>query len=396
MPVNYVSVQNAIREKSKNAQERLAESQQRLEQAQSLLAQHAGRLAELQALVDAAAAQNERLRCAVPLSEALDAHIAAGPLAEYPPLLAADGSQINPNRHTALNFALINIGIVTLYPQRAIAPTETIHSELFLFEDMETEDGRLTEELVALKRDLRERRELYALAAALPGSQPPVTLTDGPLELYREPKENSAFEKALKEYLDVLEKMAGIGAITAGYVDKPASDLVVRLLELAQAGPGGEADAMRERRLRGVSDRDLFAASLPPDERTALFAIHSPAARRFAERSDHLRPCFFYLNVGRVEAPWLVRVELPWWVASRPAWVDLLHATLIQQCRQMGSSAYPYGLHRAHEVALVSFQDAQQIETMITLELRRQNIPIGNKSYKQTAKDAAKRTRYGA
>ncbi len=395
MPVNYTTVQQEIREKSKNASARQMESQQRLEQARRLLHRHAAQLDELRVRVDAAAAEDRNLRCAVPLDEALDSAFAAAEPLSYPVLLTADGSQINPNRHAALDFALINIGIVTLYPQQAIAPQESIHTELFLFEDLETDQGPITEEVVALRRDLRERRELAKLAAATPGSLPPITLTDGPLELFREPKENRAFQKALQEYLDVLEQMASLNTLTAGYVDKPASDLVVRLLELTLADAESSAAAQaKERPLRGISDRLLFA-DLPPLQRTALFAIQSSSAQRFRDRSENLRLCFFYLNVGRADSPWLVRVEVPNWVAARPAWVALLHAALLQQCRQMGSAPYPYGLHRAHEVAVVTFQDAEQIENMIAVELRRLGIPIGEKSYKQMAKDAAKRTRYG-
>lgn len=394
MPVNYTQIQQQIREKSSAARARQVETQRRLDLARQLLTQHAGQMAELRDLVQRASAQDRNLRCAVPLDEPLDGHFNAPVPPEYPILLAADGSQINPNRHAALEFAVINLGIVTLFPGKAETPIETVSTDLLVFDDMESEQGPITEEVVALRRDLKERRELAGLAARLPGTLPPITLTDGPLELYREPSQNQAFQKAMDEYLDVLVKMASINTITAGYVDKPGSDLVVRLLELALAGASEDGSPGKDRPLRGVPDRVLFAA-LPPGERTAVFAIQSNTASHFRNRDEQLAPCFFYLNVGRVEKPWLVRVEIPLWVASRPRWVDLLHASLLQQCRQMGSQPYPYGLHRAHEVALVTFQDAQQVQSMIELELLRLGIAVGEKSNKQVAKDAAKRTRYG-
>ncbi len=396
MPVNYAQVQQKIREKSGQARTRQVEARQKLERACNLLREQAGNLDELRARVNALAARERNLRCAVPLDENLDtAHLAPVP-EEYPHLLAADGSQINPDRHNPVEFALVNLGIIHMTPGKAQVPDETVHTQLFLYDDVESSHGPLTEEQVALQRDLEERQVLADMAARLPGLLPVLTLTDGPLELYREPKENRAFEEAFKQYLDVLERMAGTNVIAAGYVDKPASDLVVRLLELALYKPEQLEQASQERQLFGVPDRTLFAGLLPPGARSALFAIQSSGAERFRTRSQGLSPCFFYLNVGRENYPWPVRVEIPLWVARHPPMVDLLHATLLQQCRQMGAGSFPYALHRAHEIAVVSYQDAQQVQTLIELELRRLGLDVGDKSYKQSAKDLEGRTVYKA
>ena len=83
---------------------------------------------------------------------------------------------------------------------------------------------------MALKRDLAERQVLAALAKH--ETIPTVALTDGPLELFREPKGMPEFEQELKKYQDVLEGLADLDVATGGYVDKPRSDLVIRLLEL--------------------------------------------------------------------------------------------------------------------------------------------------------------------
>ena len=123
-----------------------------------------------------------------------------------------------------------------------------------------------------------------------------------------------------------------------------------------------------------------------------MFAIQSSSKRDFSGR---LELHFFYLNVGRPEHPWLVRVEIPRWVAEDCNLLDLLHATLVGQCRQMGSNAYHYVLHRAHEVALVKLEEKQQILDMIVAELYRQGVEVGEKSQKQAVKDiSGTRTRY--
>jgi hypothetical protein len=83
----------------------------------------------------------------------------------------------------------------------------------------------------------------------------------------------------------------------------------------------------------------------------------------------------------------LVRVEIPRWVAEDASKLDLLQAALLQQCRVMGARPYPYILHRAHEIAVVKFEEKKQIEQMLELELRRAGDEIEEESNKQSAKN---------
>ncbi len=392
MPVNYQQIQQQVRDKAKSAPSRQARLNERADKARSLLNHFATDLAALQDKVSRAALSDKGLRCAVPLTEPLNHHHSAGQPEAYPVLLAADGSQVNPNRHDAVEFGLVNIGIIRLIPGQALTPVETTSSELILYDDDDSGQP-LTEEYVALLRDFREREELLKLAAREP--QPVLTLTDGPLELFREPKGDRRFDEQFEHYLTVLEGLASIGAVTAGYVDKPGSDLVVRMLELTQYGDDDLQRAGRERKFGGVRDRDLFAAILGPGERSAVFAVQSPSAEKFKQRlNGQIALHFFYLNTGLPGQSWLARVELPAWVSRQPALVDLLQATLLQQCRQLGLLPYPYALHRAHEVALVSFQEKEQVQWLIEAELRRNGIEVGQKSHKQSHKDLGGRRSY--
>jgi hypothetical protein len=182
--------------------------------------------------------------------------------------------------------------------------------------------------------------------------------------------------------------------ITAGYVDKPSADLVVRLLEIAMAD-NEQIQKLREfHPLRGVSDRWLFGERekplLPPGHRSAVFGIQSSSEKNY---KGALSLHFFYLNVGAEGHPWPVRVEIPKWVADDNEKLDLLHAVLVEQCRMMGSKPYPYLLHRAHETAVVKQEEKQQIEQLLMLELRKQNEDVEDGSYKQSAKDLQGRTR---
>jgi hypothetical protein len=103
---------------------------------------------------------------------------------------------------------------------------------------------------------------------------------------------------------------------------------------------------------------------------------------------------FFYLNVGRTDAAWLARVEIPAWVAEDPQKLDSLHAVLVDQCKILGTRAYPYLLHRAHETAVVTLEEKDQLTQMIILELRRRGVWVGEASHKQAAKSLGKRTSY--
>jgi hypothetical protein len=246
---------------------------------------------------------------------------------------------------------------------------------------------------VALQRDLAERRKLLAISKEY--SPPLVTLTDGPLQLWeaRDSNEVLGYEKALDEYLSVLSQLQERGAITAGYVDKPSSNLLVRLLEVALT-PEKELTNLHEQHpLLGVSDLWLFDQLLQPGERSAVFALQ---ARSKAVYQGSLALHFFYLNVGQASHPKSARIEIPAWVSQDKVKIDLLHTALLEQCAILGARPYPYILHRAHESAVVTLQEKQQIEQLLAIELRKSGAEVGEISGKQSTKDSgtAGRKRY--
>jgi hypothetical protein len=186
-------------------------------------------------------------------------------------------------------------------------------------------------------------------------------------------------------YLKALSRLHELGAITAGYVEKPRSDLVVRMLEVIVLPDDELERAGRERTFRGVRDTDIYANYLGPGDRSVVFEIQSKSAPKYeAELSLH----FFYLNVSsNPEKPWLVRVEIPAWVGKEKAMLDQLHGVLMEQCSILGSQPYPYLLHRAHEIALVTKNEKEQLEQMIAIELRSRGVEVARKSPKQVHKD---------
>jgi hypothetical protein len=207
-----------------------------------------------------------------------------------------------------------------------------------------------------------------------------------------------SYSEFVEKYKTILSRLQTRGVITAGYVDKPSADLVLRLLEIAMAD-NEQIQKLREfHPLRGVSDRWLFGERekplLPPGHRSAVFGIQSSSEKNY---KGVLSLHFFYLNVGTQGHPWPVRVEVPKWVVDDKEKLDLLHGVLVEQCRIMGSKPYPYLLNRAHEIAVVKQEEKQQIEQLLSLEIREHGEEVDDPSNKQGGKDslASGRKRYG-
>jgi len=394
MSLDFQQVRQQVTQLGEQAPLRAEHLRALMERAMTTLHDQARDNRILREKVQAARAFNPHLRCALPGDEPLDAAFPLPPLPQDATVLAADGSQINPDRHASVDYCLVNVGAIQMRYGSPESPVTTVRSRL-IYEDSEmyTPAGRITERLVALRRDLRERQLLAELAAGQP--KPLVTLTDGPLELWvgrEDEADGQVYKKYFKDYLAALRKLHRLGASAAGYIDRPRGDLLVRLLEIALLPLDELEDAGRRRPLLGVTDADLFRRALKSGERSAVFGIQSRNAGQYAAE---LALNFFYLNVGRDEKhPYPVRVEIPTWVVDSPKMLDQIHAILVDQCRILGTRTYPYLLHRSHEVAVVTRDEKRQVEQMITRELQRRGIlPVGLPSEKQAVKDLPGRTR---
>jgi hypothetical protein len=395
MAINFQQVREKIQQIGAGAAGRQKALQERQAEARQLLKANASALEMLRARVESAKGTDANFRCAVPLNEALDSSFPAPALPEHATLIAADGSQINPSRHEQVQFGLVNAGGIVLRLNSGESTLLHTDSRLMYDDELFREGVPLSEGMVALERDLQERSLLAELAKGQ--EAPVVTFTDGPIELWgaRDGQEARAYAESLDKYKGVLSRLQSLGVVTAGYVDKPASDLVVRLLELSKATLKDLEDLRNFRPLLGVTDRFLFGDKkellLKPGQRSAVFSIQSSSAKNY---QGVLSLHFFYLNAGRDEAhPHIARVEIPRWVAEDASMLGLLHAVLVDQCRIMGAKPYPYLLHRAHETAVVSNEEKFQVEQMLLQELRHQGMDVEDGSNKQSAKDLPGRSR---
>lgn len=395
MPIDYQQVYEKIQEIGKGARERKKTLEERRIKARELLDAYASESDVLRAKVESARAVDQNIRCAYPLpsGESLASSHPVPDPAPQATLIAADGSQINPDRHAAVQFGLVNVGAITMKLNSGEAPEISTESELLFGDDLLPNGVPMSDGMVALKRDLAERIKLDELSKQI--KTPVVTFTDGPIELWGAKGEDAnSYEDFIRKYLTILSRLQSRGVITAGYVDKPSADLVIRLLEIAMADQEQMQKLREFHPLRGVSDRWLFGEKenplLKPGHRSAVFKIQSSSDKRY---EGVLSLHFFYLNVGTQGHPWPVRVEIPRWVVDDKEKLDLLHAVLVDQCRMMGSRPYPYLLHRAHETAVVKNEEKQQIEQLLTMELRKNNEDVDEGSYKQSAKDLQGRTK---
>jgi hypothetical protein len=393
MALDFQQVRQQITQLGEAAPQRKKLLQDKREQAESLLVGYAEEIDLLrQKVLRVSRDYDLTLRCALPVAEPLNTHISQGPTPAQASVLAADGSQINLDRHEQVEYCLVNVGGIELKYGSQEPPVTTVNTHLFYDEQLYTTTGKITEATLALMRDVYERDMLAELAQD--ASPPVITLTDGPMELWGVKggsESATSFQQYLEKYLESLKKLSELGVATAGYVDKPGANLVTRTLEVAGIAEADLAEVKKTHPFRGVSDIDLYKDILASGERSAVFAIQSHSARNY---KDGLALHFFYLNVGKPANPWLARVEIPAWVLGHPEMLDNLHAVLVDQCRVLGGRAFPYVLHRAHETAVVSQQEKGQVTQMIISELRKRGLSPLGQSAKQATKELAGRRRY--
>jgi hypothetical protein len=385
MPANLQQVFDTLGELRSRIAVRAEEGARQEASAVALLGAAAADQERLRGAVAAAVdAAGQGLRCALPAHENIAmAYPAANPRVGGR-LLAVDGSQTTPDRHQEILFALINVAVVSMSVGSGAAPDVYVDTRLLFGDSVYVDGGRLvTEGEIALERDVMERGSLLKQAGGEPGS----ALLDGPLELWgtKEVADRAAFKRALSRYLADLARLHELDWIVAGYVDKPGADLVVRLLELSQAGPKDLAALRSYHPLGLVSDRRLFAGLLPPGYRSAVFALQSESRSRYTGAAAlH----FFYLNVGSDRQPAVARVEVPEWVASDSQKMDMLHASLLDQCALLGFRPYPYILHRAHETARITPAEQESLKLRLLMELRTAGVQpegVSGKSFAKTA-----------
>jgi hypothetical protein len=342
-------------------------------------------------------------RGATPLPEALshrEAICQQFPLPPLPPaatLVAVDGSQIYPDRHSYPRYYLLNIGIFTYYHGVVKRPEEQVLPKLY-FTPQHLRDNRkhlISRRTVDARRSIQE---LQALAKRAHDFNDPSLLTIALLDnrlLFFVGSDVTDGDQIMRDYAKALKRLHRDGAILAGYVDSPQdSRQIMRLLYLMSIAE----ERLHDVNLRNlgafeaVTDVQLLRDILPAGARSAMMVQNSPANFDFKETmGDDFEIAFFFLNVGAgtgVKAK-ISRVDIPMWVARQPQIVDHLHALIVSQCVIQGNNPYPYAITRADELAYVSGKEKQKLDDMIRLEMRKHDMS-GSLSTKQRTKNVAR------
>ena len=389
MPIDYQQVYTRIKEIGAGAKEREKKKEEARELAQNLLSSFNSEMDALRSKVDSAKAADSNIRCARPLNEFLASHSPVPDSVIQATLIAADGSQIVPNRHDPLQYYVINVGAIAMQIGSGNTPEVETDTELRVLDEFD--DTYFSDSQVALQRDVAERKKLLEMSERYSGTI--IALTEGQLELWGSVDNENAkdFEKSLHDYLHALEEMHKKKIIAGGYVDKPGANWVVKLLEIAGTPQDELKNVRKNRLLAGVTDYWMFSQILDEHERSAVFALQAKSAEKY---KDALAIHFFYINVGNKKYPKIARVDVPLWVVENPIMLNALHSILVEQSKIMGNSQqFPYLLHRAHEIAIVTHREKEEIDRLLSRDILSRGSQLGEKSPKQSAKDLQGRTR---
>lgn len=381
MPLNHLELQPQIRDYAANARHAQILAEEKLKTALKWLHKCAHDSAGSWRNQAGSGSQ----RCALPVQEIPDGVFKAGEKITNSFILSADGSQIIPSAHDVVPLSLINTSLICLDTGSSSAPQITVRSEILKDASEGIEIALMSEDLINLKRDVSELRILAGWQA--PIGREVIALRDGPLELFHEPRQGAEFSKAFQDYQVFLKELARRDFILAGYIDRSRATLLSNMLEIFAASRAEKHPAVS---LKGISDVMLMGVVLPPGRRSAIFELHSSSSEHY---QGDLRIHFFYLNVSQTQQSYIVRVEIPDWVAQHPYKVNRLHAALLEQCRLMGSHPYPYLLHRAHEEAVVHFDEKERLQNTLAVELQKQGLDCPQPSNKLSAKELQSRTR---
>ena len=292
-------------------------------------------------------------------------------------ILATDGSQIEVSRHEIASCFLVNVGEVVL--DYGDEPGARLDSEASLFFNPEDlypiygdEERSADGAVVGAVRDTQEFHRLAALARE--ADRPAVALVDGTLILWRDETNprglanlagDDVKRRRLDAMLDLFEAGEQMGVPVVGYVSSPGGSDVVNALKVLicpehpvdcdrcpftppDKRPSAVTNKPCDDVLR-VTDRALFRRLLKAGERSPLCWSGAPVLEAYGRH----RVAFCYLDAGDE----IARLEVPAYVASSPALMDLAHWAAADQARR--GRGYPVALAEAHEQAIVRWADRE-------------------------------------
>lgn len=288
-------------------------------------------------------------------------------------VLALDGSQIYPDRNIPIGDCfLINIGGIFLSYGKESKVKLFSKPKIFLQEDLETMD-----ESFAFSKDIVDLvREEFEFLDALELSKieqekdiPFLSIFDGSLIFWhldsKSPKMRNLF---LRKYLDLLQKFYENQIPLVGYLSFPKSKELVSLLRFEFIENFLDySDKYSIKDLDRILDIHLAASYLKDGERSSVFFSNSKITSAYP---SHLRPCFFYLNVGEE----IARVEVPFWITTNNNLLDMIFSIILDQSKK--GHGYPLALAEAHEQAVIKNSDKEIFYQVLSKYFINKKLPF--------------------
>ena len=325
---------------------------------------------------------------AVPLSETPAAFEEAPARPTPLTVVATDGSQIYPDRHREPLWYLVNVSKIAFHYGTLKPPVLQSVPRLFFrgqaLDGLEAEQIEVTgRDIISAYRDEIELKALLEIAGeAREEDVPMLAMADGTLIrwMLRGIKNPDLEAQLLSRYVGVLDGFYRELIPLCSYISMPGNKEVVRLL----AHQVTDQPEERESRIRDLNDRLLLERVLPRGARSAVFKSQS---KILSDYNEDLHVCFFYVHVEAGELTHeIARIEVPHWMAKEPSWINLVHATVLDEAQK--GRGYPMILSEAHEHAVVRGADRTLFYEMIEQLSVEQGRPA-SLSMKQRAKEQA-------
>ena len=263
-------------------------------------------------------------------------------------VVACDGSQIYPDRHTGTNCYLINIGqsILRYSNQLNQMSSCAFSTKPYFFTDLNGTTPMA--ELVDCHRHSLEMQVGWQVALAEKTSAKKlISLIDGSLIAWHLDGKNSQLqEQFLLEYIQQLLRFEQACVPYAGYISLPNSRELINLLLAYKAN--FVANMINKSELELLTDADLLWEVLEPGQYVGWFISGVAAAQAYPES---VRPYFVYLHTGHE----IARLEFPAWVVAQSEIFELSLQMIFDQVFK--GVGYPVGLAEAHLQAVVKSDD---------------------------------------
>jgi hypothetical protein len=295
-------------------------------------------------------------------------------------VVAVDGSQIYPDRHQGTPCYLINIGSVML-AYGIPGYSAQFSSVPSVYSGEQEEDLANSPDTVNCRRQELEfsggiamSKQFQPIAQA--NNVPYIFLFDGSLIFWHlESKDETLKNMFLGTYIASLHQFYMTKTLVAGYISLPKNKELVNLLRLDLCNFNfNEQEAHKE--VDHLVDTIIADFFLEPYTRSIVFKNHASICQTYP---DHLHPYFFYVHVGSE----IGRVEIPAWIASDAASVNLIASIIIDQ--SIKGRGYPVALAESHEQAVVKGPDREffyQLISKIGFD-KNQRLRLSQKSIKK-------------